>query len=94
MTWDIDRILAVCALVGVVIAVYRTFRDPDQQAATEIAVLRTQHQALDDRLTKFLTNDWPHMDAAIVDIHHDVSAVKGEVIKLGTIIEERIPKRT
>lgn len=92
MFW-IEYILFGITMLGVIFAVYRTFRDPDELAATSIAVLNVRLETLQVAVAKLVSNDIPHIDARIEDIHSDVAQLRVLVTQLATIIEERIPHK-
>ena len=80
-------------ILGIIFTVYSYFRQPDIDADKKDALLDFRLTAIE----KNLTNDLPHIDAQIKDIHNDLSKFKMEIsnsiTKLSTIIEERIPKK-
>lgn len=79
--------------VSAIFAVYRTFRDPDEEAKTRLAVMDERYTGLKAIVEKMATNDLPHLDALVRDVHTDIASVKQDVTRLATIIEERIPKK-
>lgn len=88
------NIIFVLTVVGVIFTVYSKFRDPDVQADKDIALLSQRTAAIEAWMQKLATNDLPHFDARIKDVHDDISSLKVGLAQVVTIIDERIPRRT
>jgi superfamily I DNA and RNA helicase len=87
---NLDTILQIVTLVGVGFAVYKSWRDPDEQASRKIAVMEAtcllKHQAIDDNIILIKNNHLKH-------IEEDIAFLKNEQTKIITILEERLPKK-
>lgn len=82
------------AIGGVAFSIYRSYSKPDEKAAIAIALLNARMTTVE----KVVTNDIPHdlasFKTTVDDVHSDVSSLKELVVKLQTIIDERIPRKT
>lgn len=88
-----DYIMFGLTLGGIAFAIYRSYRDPQANSDKVDAVTEVRITMLQEGLTKIMTNHLPHMDAKIEDIHHDIAMLKESVVRLTTVIEERIPRK-
>lgn len=81
------NVLLAITLIGTIVAVYRSYRDPDVQSDKDIALI-TQ------RLGIIETNHLAHLNAKVDVMFQNISDLGKEVVKLGVIIDERIPKKS
>lgn len=91
MQEHLDTILSVLMLIGIIITVYRTFRDPDENAASRIRVLE---QILEERKQTTERAIWLIQgEISLIKenhLHHiekDISEVKGDIKALLAIIK-------
>lgn len=84
--------------VGILFGVYRYFKEPQVRTERKDAVQEVHLQMLKERVDMIYTNHLPHIQARLDDIHEDLAKYEkttGEqLVKLATIIDERIPKKT
>lgn len=89
--------LSVSALIGVVFAVYKTFREPDIKADKDMALMKQgcedKHKNLDATIAGI------HESISFIQNNHlkhievDIKALQEGQVKLFTILDERLPKR-
>lgn len=96
MNWTEYALFGITATTAM-FAVYRTFREPDENAATSIAVMEERMKGLDGMLEKVMTNHLPHIEAkldALVlrESDHDRSVAEN-FSKIFTILDERFPRK-
>ena len=96
MEWT-EYILFGISMLGVIFAVYRTFKQPDDDAKLHLAVLDVKMDGLDKAMLKMITNDLPHIDAQLQDIRitnarHD-TLVAEKFATLFAIFDERFPRK-
>ena len=96
MDWTQYALFAI-TILGTVFAVYRTFREPDEDARVHIAVINQRLDTLSGSVDKIMTNHLPHMDAKINAIQKDLARnnviMTEKFTQLFTIIDERFPKK-
>ena len=82
------------ALVGVCFGVYFTFANPTQDNDTAIQLqdqrLTAQRQIIDE-LTKTAQKDTKELKSEITGLRVEVQTATNQIIKLQTILEERLP---
>ena len=96
MFWT-EYILFGITILGVIFAVYRTFKAPDDDAKLHLAVLDVKMDNTDKIILKMVTNDLPHIDAQLQDLRitnarHD-TLVAEKFATLFAIIDERLPRK-
>lgn len=95
MNW-IDYALFGVTIGTILFSVYIYFRRPDEDADKHLAIVDLRLNNLETAMTAIQTNHLPHIDAKIVDVHNDVSALRNVVLekfaRIETILEERLPK--
>lgn len=88
-----DDILFAITIGGVAFAIYRSYRDPQNASERVDAVLKEQVCGLRSSLDKVTTNHLPHIDAKIDAIQAQIAEQDKSIVKLATIIDERIPRK-
>lgn len=96
MDWT-QYILFGITILGVIFAVYRTFKQPDDDAKLHLAVLDVRLEGLGSTINKMLVNDIPHIDAALKLINENTAKtnviVAEKFATLFAILDERIPRK-
>jgi len=88
--------ISVITLLSFVFVAYRTFRDPDIKADKSISLLKEQIQyerKITDKALEIQQNCLHSLEEEIADQKEEIRKLNETVIKLGTIIDERIPKK-
>jgi hypothetical protein len=92
-TATINLIISLSTLVGFVIVVYRTFRDPDQKAETEIALLKQgcnlKHLGIDEDILAMKKDLYLIKENHLTHIEKDIVGLRISVDKILTILDER-----
>ena len=96
MDWT-QYILFGITTLGVIFAVYRSFRLPDEEAKLHLAVLDVKLENLEKAIQKISSNDLPHIDAQLQDIRitmarHD-TLVAEKFATLFAVFDERFPRK-
>lgn len=80
----------IATLIGIIFVVYKQFTGPDIKAAEEIAVMKAtcqlKHQNLDENIIMIKENHLKH-------IEEDITFLKGKIMRIETILDERLPKK-
>ena len=86
----LSLIISLATLIGLMFALYKTFREPDIKALQEIALLKNscafKHKDIDSDIKTIKTNHLHHIEA-------DVRELKENQIKIFTILNERLPSK-
>ena len=89
MQFDIQLTLQIMILAGIVFNVYNHFRNPDIKAKERLNLIEQrcvfQHKSLDGNIFEIKENHLKHLE-------EDVGQMKLDLIKIKTILEERLPK--
>lgn len=99
MTLELDNlqfIISSLTLIGFVIMAYRTFRDPDIQSERSIALLEEQvkfERKMTDTSLQIQQNALHSLEREIYNQGEAIKELNNEIIKLRTIIEERVPQQ-
>ena len=92
----IQFVISLCTLLGFVFVAYRTFRDPDIKADKSISLLKDQIQyerKITDKALETQQYGLHSLEKEVCNQKTEISKLNDTVIKLSTIIEERIPKK-
>ncbi len=85
----IQFFISVFTLLGLIFAVYKTFRDPDVKAKNEIDLLKQgctlRHKSLDDNILAIKENHLKHLES-------DMAQAKIDINTILTILKEREKK--
>lgn len=90
---EVSLIFAICA---VVLSVFIYLTSPQQKQETTIELLKAQvatQQETITTVTKTQQNDTQEVKNEIAGFRTEVQTLRESVVKLGTIIDERIPKK-
>ena len=93
---NIQFIISIVTLLGFFFIAYRTFRDPDIQADKSIALLKDQlryEREITDRSLEIQKNCLHTLEVKVESQNKAVVGIGETVMKLQTIIEERIPRK-
>ncbi len=89
MQFNLQLIISIVILLGMIFQVYRFFRNPDIEAKERIDLFEQQckmkHEYLNESLLLIRENHLKHLEA-------DVTKLKLDVAKIIVILEERLPK--
>ena len=92
----IEFIISICTLLGFIFVVYRTVRDPDITADKSISLLKDQisyERKITDKSLEIQQNHLHSLEGEVSLQREEIIKLREEVIKLGTIIEERLPQK-
>ena len=91
-TW-IQLVISILTLLGIIFAIYKFFRDPDIKAEKKISLLEKGCNLRHEYLNKDISNIYKDLsfikDNHLLHIEEDISKLKGDVVKILTILEER-----
>ncbi|MBP8994104.1 MAG: hypothetical protein KBG30_09885 [Bacteroidales bacterium] len=93
---NLQLAISVITLLSFVFVAYRTFRDPDVSADKSISLLKDQllyERKITDEAIKTQQNCIRSLEKEVADQKDEIKKLNETVIRLGTIIEERIPKK-
>jgi predicted small secreted protein len=93
---NIQFIISVTTLIGFIIVVYKTFRDPDIKTDKSVSLLKDQIQyerKITDKAIETQQNCLHSLEKEVYQQREATDKLTKEVVKLSTIIEERIPKK-
>lgn len=96
ITGKIQLAISVLTLLAMIFAVYKYFRNPDIKADKEICLLKQElkeHKDMSSELIKTNQNCLHSLEKEVASLKGEVNGVNLEIVRLGTIIEERIPKK-
>jgi hypothetical protein len=89
MEENIQLVLSILTLAGVVFAIYSYFRNPDITAEKNLAVMKAQcdlkHANINENIFAIKENHLRHLES-------DVSQIKNDITKILTILDERNKK--
>lgn len=80
-------------LIGVIFTVYTYFRDPQVKSEKTDAINALQIDTLEQNLKAVMENHLPHIDQRLNSLHDSINTTNQNVVRLATIIDERIPKK-
>lgn len=89
---NLSYILGFFGLLGIIFAVYNSFKNPQIDADKTILRLREDVDTLKDSVIEIKEK---HLNAVEIDIRKLTDTIQQlsiTVVRLGTIIDERIPK--
>lgn len=79
--------------MGVVLAIYRSYRDPQAKSETTDSILALEIKTLKESLTNLKDNHIHTLEKRMDDTSKNLTDLTVSVGKLSTIIEERIPRK-
>lgn len=94
---NIQFILTICALGGIVFTIYKSVREPDIKTDKQLGIIgeefgkrdalcEMRHKNIDGNILMIKENHLKHMEKDIKDLNEKMATVI-------TIIEERIPRK-
>ena len=90
---NIQFIISILTLLGIMFAIYKFFRDPDVKAKYEIRQIRETCGMKHDQIDKLIgqnTNDLRLIkENHIAHIEKDINLMQQDMVKVLTILEER-----
>lgn len=89
---SITFMLGIAALLSIVFNVYNTFRNPQIKSDNDVTVLRGEIETLKKTVTEIKETHLRTVENDIKNLTAAVNDLGKTVIKLSTIIDERIPK--
>lgn len=90
---QLSWIIGVVGLLGIVFTVYKYFRDPQIRTEKLDAVMELRLNNMEQSIQKMISNHLPHIDAKINGIQSQLAEQDKTLVRLATIIEERIQKK-
>lgn len=92
---NITFILATLSLLGVVFSIYKHFKDPDVEADKRLCLveqmLKTERDK-NDTLTATQQNHLHTIESKVDKNNENIKSLTNEIVKVSTILEERLPK--
>lgn len=91
-----EQVTFIIAMTGVIFSIYHFFRNPDIKNNLAIQILQKELESQKDLSAlalKTSQNEVHSVYASVSELKKDIDSMKIEITKLGTIIEERIPKK-
>ena len=88
-----SNITFVLGLFGVLFTVYNYFRNPQIEAEKTDGILTLKLTKLQDDFVNLRDNHVHSLDQKVDETNKNLGVLTTEVTRLGTIIEERIPKK-
>jgi hypothetical protein len=92
----IQFVIEVFTLLAIIFAIYKYFRNPDERAEKAICLLKEQilyERKITDKALETQQNCLHSLEKEIINQKNEILKLNNTVIKLSTIIEERIPKK-
>ena len=92
----INNVTLIIALMGTAFGVYHFFRNPDIKADKIMAIFNEKfknHQDISKQLKSIEQNHLHTIEENIKDNSNAIRGIEKEVVKLGVILEERLPKK-
>lgn len=89
----LSNILGVISIVGVIFAIYKSYRDPQAKSETIDSLLTLRMDNIEKSLTNLKDNHLHTLETKLDSTNGAVKDLLVEVTKLGTIISERIPRK-
>lgn len=93
----IQIIISASTLVGMIIMAYRSFRDPDVKADSEINLIKQgcalKHTRLDQILDRLGSDMRMIQENDLKHIEKEMAGVKEKQIEIFTILQERLPPK-
>lgn len=97
MEVNFGNILSIITLIGVVIAVYRSFSDPnkrqDRQIAVGEATCKLKHEDLNKDISKINNTLLLIENNSLKHIEERMNTIENKQVKIFTILEERLPNK-
>jgi hypothetical protein len=94
---DIQLILSILTLGGVIFAIYKYFRDPDIKADKSIDLIKKEctmkHGYIDKDISKIFTDLNLIKENHIKHIEDRMDKIENNITKIFTILDERLPKK-
>jgi len=93
---NIQFVISIATLLGIVFAIYKYFRTPDEKAATEILILKRdleEQKKMSFEMVKTNQNCIHGLEEKIKGQQDELGKLSNKVVELATIINERIPKK-
>lgn len=87
------NVLFVLGLLGTLFTVYNYFREPQVKSERTDAITALKVAGLETSVKTILENHLPHIDQRLNSLHDNINKTNENVIRLTTIIDERIPKK-
>lgn len=89
---EIVLILGICNLIGIIFAVYSYFRNPQISTDKVLVTLQENYSNLQKQVTEIKETHLKAAENEIKTLTTAVNDLSKTVIKLSTIIDERIPR--
>jgi hypothetical protein len=93
---NINLIVSGLTLIGIIIAVYKSIHKPDEDADKRIALLKDQlisERKTTDMAIQTTQNCLHSLEKEVAGHRTEVVNMGKELVRLATIIEERLPKQ-
>ena len=88
-----QNIMFVLGIMGVIFGVYHYFKNPQINSQIVEALLKEKFEALSKEIQNLKDNHIHTLENKIADNKTDIQNLALQVTRLGTIIDERIPKK-
>jgi hypothetical protein len=90
---DLSFLLAVFGVLGIIFAIYRQFKEPQIKSDKADTLFAIQIKTMQADLVNLRDNHIHSLGLAIEQTNKNVNTLTLEVTKLGTILEERLPRK-
>lgn len=87
-----QNIMFVIGLMGIVFTIYNYFKNPQIKTDQETISLKSEITVLKGEIKEIKETHLRTLEGEIKNLNSSVNQLSGTVIKLATIIDERIPK--
>ena len=93
MTPDYATILSALGVLGVAFGVFSYFKDPQVKLEKGEGLMSMSINQLQKDLANLRDNHLHTLEVKMDEMRSDISKMSIEITRLGTIIEERIPRK-
>ena len=90
---DITILIAICSLIGILFTVYLYFRNPQIKTDGVIIKLQEDVSSMQKQMMELKETHLKAMESDIKSLTSAVNDLSKTVVRLSTIIDERIPKK-
>ena len=88
-----SNIIFALGLLGTMFTIYNYFRDPQVKSEKNDAVTDIKIGTLEANMKTVLENHLPHIDQRLNNFQMSIDHINQNIVRLTTIIDERIPKK-
>lgn len=93
----ITMLVGIATLIGMLLMAYKTFKEPDEKASIEIALIKQscvlKHTGLDKTVATISEDIRLIKENDLKHIESHMNSIDSQMARLGTILEERLPTK-